>query len=88
MTRVNTSFNSINDFILNALIKISNRIWCQFKSGVCKSSWRNRLARSTVNREVVGSIPTEDDHFIPLGGGVLSPSLVALNKSILYDLLS
>ena len=26
----------------------------------CKSSWRNRLARSTVNREVVGSIPTED----------------------------
>ena len=25
-----------------------------------KSSWRNRLARSTVNREVVGSIPTED----------------------------
>ena len=24
------------------------------------SSWRNRLARSTVNREVVGSIPTED----------------------------
>ena len=31
-----------------------------------KSSWRNRLARSTVNREAVGSIPTEDDHFIPL----------------------
>ena len=60
MTRVNTSFNSINDFILNALIKVSNDIWCQFKSGVCKSSWRNRLARSTVNREVVGSIPTED----------------------------
>ena len=28
-----------------------------------KSSWRNRLARSTVNREVVGSIPTEDVHF-------------------------
>ena len=27
---------------------------------VHKSSWRNRLARSTVNREVVGSIPTED----------------------------
>ena len=24
------------------------------------SSWRNRLARSTVSREVVGSIPTED----------------------------
>ena len=29
----------------------------------CKSSWRNRLARSTVNREVVGSIPTEDAIF-------------------------
>ena len=28
-----------------------------------KSSWRNRLARSTVNREVVGSIPTEDASF-------------------------
>ena len=28
-----------------------------------KSSWRNRLARSTVNREVVGSIPTEDAFF-------------------------
>ena len=28
-----------------------------------KSSWRNRLARSTVNREVVGSIPTEDALF-------------------------
>ena len=28
-----------------------------------KSSWRNRLARSTVNREVVGSIPTEDAYF-------------------------
>ena len=28
-----------------------------------KSSWRNRLARSTVNREVVGSIPTEDGSF-------------------------
>ena len=27
------------------------------------SSWRNRLARSTVNREVVGSIPTEDASF-------------------------
>ena len=27
------------------------------------SSWRNRLARSTVNREVVGSIPTEDAFF-------------------------
>ena len=27
------------------------------------SSWRNRLARSTVNREVVGSIPTEDAYF-------------------------
>ena len=25
-----------------------------------QSSWHNRLARSTVNREVVGSIPTED----------------------------
>ena len=24
------------------------------------SSWRNRLARSTVNREVAGSIPAED----------------------------
>ena len=31
---------------------------------IVRSSWRNRLARSTVNREVVGSIPTEDDHFI------------------------
>ena len=29
-----------------------------------ESSWRNRLARSTVNREVVGSIPTEDDRFL------------------------
>ena len=29
-----------------------------------KSSWRNRLARSTVNREVVGSIPTEDAYFL------------------------
>ena len=28
-----------------------------------QSSWRNRLARSTVNREVVGSIPTEDALF-------------------------
>ena len=28
-----------------------------------KSSWRNWLARSTVNREVVGSIPTEDASF-------------------------
>ena len=28
------------------------------------SSWRNRLARSTVNREVVGSIPTEDASFL------------------------
>ena len=27
MTRVNTSFNSINDFILNALIKISKLIF-------------------------------------------------------------
>ena len=30
------------------------------------SSWRNRLARSTVNREVVGSIPTEDALFSTL----------------------
>ena len=29
-----------------------------------KSSWRNRLARPTVNREVVGSIPTEDVLFL------------------------
>ena len=29
-----------------------------------KSSWRNRLARSTVNREVVGSIPTEDVFYV------------------------
>ena len=29
-----------------------------------RSSWRNRLARSTVNREVVGSIPTEDALFL------------------------
>ena len=29
-----------------------------------QSSWRNRLARSTVNREVVGSIPTEDALFL------------------------
>ena len=31
------------------------------------SSWRNRLARSTVNREVAGSIPAEDAHFFYLG---------------------
>ena len=29
------------------------------------SSWRNRLARSTVNREVAGSIPAEDANSFP-----------------------
>ena len=28
------------------------------------SSWRNRLARSTVNRKVGGSSPPEDDHIL------------------------
>lgn len=53
-----------------------------------KSSWRNRLARSTVNREVVGSIPTEDDHFMPLNSAVLFLPLMAPSSSILHDLLS
>ena len=38
------------------------------------SAWRNRLARSTVNREVVGSIPTEDAHFLNILTDVYQPT--------------
>ena len=31
---------------------------------VCESLWRNRLARSAVNRKVGGSNPPRDDYFV------------------------
>ena len=55
-SREKVSFKSSNS-ASGALVKFYGDL-------IVKSSWRNRLARSTVNREVVGSIPTEDDHFI------------------------
>ena len=40
-----------------------SRIYSKTKSSAAESLWRNRLARSAVNRKVGGSSPPRDDIF-------------------------
>ena len=43
---------------------INFKIWKCLKLKWCKLPWRNRLARSTVNRKVAGSSPAGSDSFV------------------------